>query len=114
MYQAKSKTVLSMVEFILKCLVVMTASVPMASFARAQHTIEGIAPTTVIIRVVLGLEVAEGPAFDHEGNLYFTDFPKNRIYRRSRSGKTVRLCGTQQAGEGFDGQRREHSQEVTK
>src|SRR5438034_105369 len=39
--------------------------------------------------VAEGFGFTEGPAIDAEGRLYFTDVPKNRIYRLDDAGKAV-------------------------
>lgn len=47
---------------------------------------EDIAPAGEIRQLHSGFSFTEGPAPDAEGNLYFSDIPKNRIYRLSPSG----------------------------
>src|SRR6185295_18914942 len=37
--------------------------------------------------VAEGFEFTEGPAVDKDGTLYFTDIPKNRIYKLGPDGK---------------------------
>ena len=87
MYQATLEPASRTMAFSLMRMAAMTTVAPMASMADAQETFEGIGPATAITKVVTGLDFAEGPASDRNGNLYFTDFPKNRIYQFSRSGK---------------------------
>jgi gluconolactonase len=56
-------------------------------FAVAQEGIEGIGPTGEIRQVQGEFQFTEGPAWDGQGHLYFTDIPANRIYRRESDGK---------------------------
>ena len=53
----------------------------------AQDSIAGIGPTGGIQRVQGGVQFTEGPAWDGQGRLYFSDIPANRIYRLEENGK---------------------------
>lgn len=46
----------------------------------ADDPIPGVGPTGPVKQVQTGFEFTEGPAADSQGNLYFTDIPKNRIH----------------------------------
>ncbi|HMP01897.1 MAG TPA: SMP-30/gluconolactonase/LRE family protein [Gemmatales bacterium] len=69
----------------------LTATVLIALGGAASHAwtaaADEIAPTGEIVKVQTGFSFTEGPAADKEGNIYFTDIPKNRIMRLSRSGE---------------------------
>ena len=39
------------------------------------------------VKVLDGFKFAEGPAFDTDGNLYFTDIPESKIYKYTPDGK---------------------------
>lgn len=56
------------------------------SFAQGAG-IPGIGPTKPVEKVAGGFQFTEGPAADHQGNLYFTDIPKTTIHRLSPAGK---------------------------
>ncbi len=49
--------------------------------------IPGIGPTEPVEKVAGGFQFTEGPAADHQGNLYFTDIPKTTIHRLTSDGK---------------------------
>jgi gluconolactonase len=43
------------------------------------------------VRVQTGFRYVEGPVLDRRGNLYFTDVPAQRVYRRSAHGRSTVL-----------------------
>ena len=51
------------------------------------QSITGIGPVGEVRKLHGDLQFTEGPTGDSQGNLYFTDIPANRIYRRSADGK---------------------------
>ncbi len=68
---------------------VLVSLAPLA--ARAEETenkpIADIGPTGEVRKVAGDFAFTEGPAADADGNLYFSDIPKNRIHRLSASGE---------------------------
>ncbi len=52
----------------------------------AAEVIEGIGQIGDVQRLHTGFGFVEGPAVDAEGNLYFSDIPRNRIHRRDAAG----------------------------
>lgn len=58
-----------------------------SSFALAADKIPGIGPVGEVRRVHTEFEFTEGPTFDDQGNLYFSDVAGNKIYRVSKSGE---------------------------
>lgn len=55
----------------------------------AQEAIPGIGPVGKVEKVQGDFAFTEGPARDAEGNLYFTDIPKERIHKLDADGKIV-------------------------
>lgn len=53
----------------------------------AHAQIEGIGPTGPVRKVQGDFEFTEGPAWDGQGTLYFTDVAGNRIYQLERRGE---------------------------
>jgi gluconolactonase len=51
------------------------------------NPIEGVGPTGEAIKLHTGFKLAEGPAVDPEGNVYFTDLAGSRIYKSDTTGK---------------------------
>jgi hypothetical protein len=64
---------------------------------------EDIAPVGEIRQVHSGFSFTEGPAPDAQGNLYFSDIPKNRIYQLSPSGELTVFLEKQPAMQRPDG-----------
>jgi len=60
-------------------------ALPAAVFA--QEPIKGIGPTGPVVKLGTGFEFTEGPAGDREGNVYFSDIPKEKIYKIDAKGK---------------------------
>lgn len=52
----------------------------------AAEDIVGVGPVGKVQRLHTDFAFTEGPAADADGNLYFTDIPKNRIHRRDAKG----------------------------
>jgi len=52
-----------------------------------KEKILGIGPSGAVEKVKSGFEFTEGPACDKEGNVYFTDIPKNTIHKMDAAGK---------------------------
>ena len=71
--------------FLALCVGALLCSPSTSAFA--QEEIRGVGPVGKMFLVAEGLGFAEGPASDHKGNLYFTDFPNNRVHRLSPSGE---------------------------
>ena len=69
------------------CLVCAVGFSVLAAGTVAQDAIEGIGPRGEIQKVQGDFQFTEGPAWDGNGNLYFTDIPANRIYRLGEDGK---------------------------
>jgi gluconolactonase len=69
------------------CLVCAVGFSVLAAGAFAQDGIEGIGPRGEIQKVQGDFQFTEGPAWDGNENLYFTDIPANRIYRLGEDGK---------------------------
>lgn len=57
-----------------------------AGVSQGADSIPGIGPVGVVRLIQTGFEFTEGPAADSEGNLYFTDIPKNRIHKLDGAG----------------------------
>ena len=57
-----------------------------SSVSLGADVIPGVGPTGEIKQVQTGFEFTEGPAADTQGNLYFTDIPKNRIHKLDSGG----------------------------
>ena len=53
----------------------------------ADDKIPGIGPKGEVTKVQGGFDFTEGPAADKKGNLYFSDIPKDRVYRLEPDGK---------------------------
>ena len=49
--------------------------------------IPGVGPVGEIRKVLTGFQFTEGPTFDRQGNLYFSDIPANRIQKMDAEGK---------------------------
>ncbi len=61
-----------------------------ASTAFAADTIPGIGQFGEVSKIAGGFEFTEGPAFDGDRFLYFTDIPTNRIYRLDVTAKPLK------------------------
>ncbi len=73
---------------ILPVLGVLSCFLLPASAAEPKPTrIPGIGPVGDVVKVHTDFEFTEGPARDHKGNLYFTDIPRERIYKMDLAGK---------------------------
>ncbi len=62
----------------------------MATLGRAEEkskSIPGLGPVGEIKKLHTGFDFTEGPAADAEGNVYFTDIPKEKIYKLDPAGK---------------------------
>jgi len=55
--------------------------------AQENQPIAGIGPTGPVTKAHTGFQFTEGPAADAEGNVYFTDIPRNRILKAGTDGK---------------------------
>jgi gluconolactonase len=66
--------------------IVLLAALSLSGSGR-HATLDEITPVGEIQKVQTGFSFTEGPAPDGDGNLYFTDIPKNRIHRLSPSGE---------------------------
>ena len=55
--------------------------------AADQSPIPGVGPVSKPVKVFTDFKFTEGPAFDLQGNLYFTDIPENRIHKVDTDGK---------------------------
>lgn len=64
-------------------LLLMSAS----THAEKQTEIPGIGPVGKPVKLFTDFKFTEGPAFDLNGNLYFTDIPDNKIYQVDSNGK---------------------------
>lgn len=56
----------------------------------------------VVERLHTGFRYVEGAALDRQGNLYFTDVPAHRVYRRSPQGKLTVLVKRSEGTVGLD------------
>jgi gluconolactonase len=56
----------------------------------------------IVERLHTGFRYVEGAAVDRQGNLYFTDVPAHRIYRRSAQGKLTVLVRRSEGTVGLD------------
>lgn len=65
--------------------VALMSIMSLSSFAQSSQGV--IAPGARIVRLAEGFSFTEGPAADHEGNVYFTDQPNNRIHIWTTDGK---------------------------
>lgn len=54
--------------------------------AADQSPIPGVGPVSKPVKVFTDFKFTEGPAFDLQGNLYFTDIPENRIHKVDTDG----------------------------
>ncbi|TWT31622.1 SMP-30/gluconolactonase/LRE family protein [Blastopirellula retiformator] len=70
----------------LKTLLAAALCLPVATLIAAEP-IPGIGPVGQVQTLAKDYTFTEGPASDSVGNLYFTDIPNNRIYRRTPDGK---------------------------
>lgn len=57
------------------------------SHSRADDAIKGLGPTGPIKKLHTGFDFTEGPAADKQGNVYFSDIPKEKIYKSGLDGK---------------------------
>lgn len=57
-----------------------------ATIVHAAEPIPGIGPTGDVKKLFGGLQFTEGPAWDGQSNLYFTDIPANRINKVDAAG----------------------------
>ena len=55
--------------------------------AEDQAEIPGVGPVSKPVKLFTDFKFTEGPAFDLQGNLYFTDIPDNKIYQVDTKGK---------------------------
>jgi gluconolactonase len=60
---------------------------PTATFAQDNTPIPGIGPVGKITKLDEKFEFTEGPAGDADGNLYFSDIPAEKIYKRTAKGQ---------------------------
>jgi gluconolactonase len=63
---------------------VMTSLLMAPAFAQAQ--VPGLGPVGEIKKLHTGFDFTEGPAADSEGNVYFSDIPKESIFKISLDG----------------------------
>ncbi len=63
----------------------VTAALPAAD--DKPQPIPGVGPAGEIVKLHTGFTFTEGPAADREGNVYFTDIPKETIHKVDRDGK---------------------------
>lgn len=61
----------------------------LAPFAAAGEPIPGVGPVGPVEKVRGDFAFVEGPTADRDGNLYFTDIPKDRIHRLGTDGQLV-------------------------
>ncbi|MCA9229646.1 MAG: SMP-30/gluconolactonase/LRE family protein [Planctomycetales bacterium] len=61
------------------CLVFLLAT-SLAGFVSAAETVPGVGPSGEILRLHTDFAFTEGPAYDGQGNLYFSDIPNARIH----------------------------------
>jgi gluconolactonase len=59
----------------------------LSSAAKEKSYIPGIGPVSPIKKVQGNFQFTEGPAWDSEGNLYFTDVSANKIYKMNKDGE---------------------------
>ena len=64
----------------------LAAFLLLSGMTAAAEVIPGVGPTGEVKQVQTGFEFTEGPAADSQGNLYFTDIPKNRIHKLDSAG----------------------------
>ncbi len=79
-----------------KLLILFTLSCFILSFIQKTNLDEIIQPGTKLEKLADGFLFTEGPASDHNGNVYFTDQPNDRILVWSLSGKLstfMQPCG---------------------
>ncbi|WP_417382123.1 SMP-30/gluconolactonase/LRE family protein [Gimesia sp.] len=57
------------------------------TLAEDQTEIPGVGPVSKPVKLFTDFKFTEGPAFDLQGNLYFTDIPDNKIYQVDPKGK---------------------------
>ncbi len=55
--------------------------------ARDKTYIEGIGPVSPVKKVKGNFQFTEGPAWDMQGNLYFSDVSANKIYKMNKAGE---------------------------
>jgi gluconolactonase len=58
-----------------------------ASAGDDQKPIPGVGPAGKVVKLHTGFDFTEGPAADAKGNVYFTDIPKEKIYKVDLEGK---------------------------
>jgi len=56
--------------------------------AKENSSIPGVGPVSPVKKVQGNFEFTEGPAWDTEGNLYFSDVSANKIYKMNKNGET--------------------------
>lgn len=57
------------------------------SYSQADDAIKGLGPAGPIKKLHTGFDFTEGPAADKQGNVFFSDIPKEKIYKSSLDGK---------------------------
>src|ERR1700676_2833760 len=57
------------------------------SSSRADEAIKGLGPIGPVQRLHTGFEFTEGPAADKDGNVFFSDIPKERIHKIDLKGE---------------------------
>ena len=55
--------------------------------AQSNSPIPGVGPVGDVVKLHTGFAFTEGPAHDHQGNVYFTDVRTNRIHKVDLEGK---------------------------
>lgn len=70
-----------------KCQIVFTALLAVSSALHAADAIPGIGPAGPVKTIQEGFAFTEGPAWDGNANLYFSDIPNARIHRLDADGK---------------------------
>jgi gluconolactonase len=78
-FQHRSQTMSRMM--IRVCCIAVCLPVAVLLVARAAEKIPGIGPVGEVKQLHTNFEFTEGPAFDNQGNMYFSDVQGNKIYR---------------------------------
>lgn len=68
-------------------LALLTSLALAASAAAGEQTIPGVGKIEKAVKLHGGFDFTEGPAADEKGNVYFTDIPKEKIYKVDLAGK---------------------------